>query len=72
VESHQSLLSLNISAAFDVLDHTRLLKRAATEVFGLTDQVINWLKSYLTDRSNYVSLGKRLRLPLLVALQECR
>jgi len=52
------ILSLDISAAFDMLTHfhTRLLKRA-TEVFGLTDQVINWLKSYITDCSNYVTLG---------------
>jgi len=39
-----------------MLDHTRLFKRA-TEVLKLTDQVINWLKSYLTDRSIYISLG---------------
>jgi len=38
------ILPLGISAPFDKLDHTRLLKRA-TEVFGITDQVINWLKS---------------------------
>ena len=37
------LLSLDISAAFDMLDHTRLLQRA-TELFGLNDNVINWLK----------------------------
>ena len=49
-------MSLNISAAFDFLDHTRLLQKA-TEVIGLDDHVIYWLKSYLTDRSSYVSLG---------------
>jgi hypothetical protein len=48
------LLSLDISAAFDMLDHTRLLQRA-TELFGLDDNVINWLKSYLTGRTSYVS-----------------
>ena len=50
------ILSLDISAAFEMLDHTRLLNRA-TEVLGLNDQVINWLKSYLTNHSSYVSLG---------------
>jgi ribonuclease P/MRP protein subunit RPP40 len=50
------LLSLDISAAFDMLDHTRLLQRA-TELFGLDDQVKNWLKSYLTDRVSCVSIG---------------
>jgi hypothetical protein len=48
------LLSLDINAAFDMLDHTRLLQRA-TELFGLDDSVINWLKSYLTGRTGYVS-----------------
>lgn len=50
------LLSLDISAAFDMLDHDRLLNRA-TELFGLSGQVINWLESYLTGRTSYVSIG---------------
>jgi hypothetical protein len=50
------LLSLDISAAFDILDHTRLLQRA-TKLFRLNDNVINWLKSYLKDRTSFVSLG---------------
>ena len=52
------LLSLDISAAFDMLDHDRLLNRA-TELFGLSGQVINWLESYLTGRTSYVSIGNR-------------
>jgi hypothetical protein len=48
------LLSLDISAAFTMLDHTRLLQRA-TKLFGLDDNVINWFKSYLTGRTSYVS-----------------
>jgi hypothetical protein len=47
------LLSLDISAAFDLLDHFCLLQRA-TELFGLDDNVINWLKSYLNGRISYV------------------
>jgi hypothetical protein len=35
---------------------TCLLQRA-TELFGLNDNVINWLKSYLKDRTSFVSLG---------------
>ena len=49
----QSLLFI---LAFEMLDHTRLLKRA-TEIFGLNDHVVNLLKSYLTDRSSYNSIG---------------
>ena len=51
-----NILSLDISAAFYMLDHNHLLKRVS-EVFGLNGHVINWLKSYLTVRSSYVSLG---------------
>jgi Reverse transcriptase (RNA-dependent DNA polymerase) len=47
-------LSLDISVAFDMPDDTRLLQRA-TELFGLDDNVINWLKFYLTGRTSYVS-----------------
>jgi len=50
------LLSLDISAAFDTLDHSRLLQRA-TEVFGFTGNVRVWLGSYLSGRTSYVSVG---------------
>ena len=51
------LLSLDISAAFDTIDHCRLLQRCS-EVFGMSGQVCDWLRSYLTGRSSYVSLGQ--------------
>jgi Reverse transcriptase (RNA-dependent DNA polymerase) len=50
------VLSLDISAAFDMLDHSHLLQRV-TELFRLTDQVTKWLESYLTGRNSYVSVG---------------
>ena len=50
------LLSLAISAAFDMLDHDRLLNRA-TELFRLSGQVIDWLELYLTGRTSYVAIG---------------
>jgi len=50
------LLLLDISAAFDMLDHDRLLNRAA-ELFGSSGQGIHWLESYLTGRTSYVSVG---------------
>jgi len=52
------LLSLDISAALDTFDHirhTRLLQ-GASQLFGLDDHVLSWLKSYLTGRSSYVAL----------------
>jgi Reverse transcriptase (RNA-dependent DNA polymerase) len=51
------LLALDISAAFDVLDH-RVLIRRAESVFGLSGQVLSWLSSFLSDRTSSVSLGQ--------------
>jgi len=50
------LLSLDISAAFNTLNHKRLLQRAQ-DLFGFTGQSILWLKSYLSDRRSFVSMG---------------
>jgi len=50
------LFSLDISAAFHTLNHKRLLKRAQ-DLFGFTGQPILWLKSYLSDRISFVSMG---------------
>jgi len=44
------LLSLDISVAFDTLDHDLSLNRA-TELFGLSGQLIDWFESYLTGRT---------------------
>ena len=50
------LMSLDISAAFDALDHPVLLARAE-EVFGISGSVLRWLSSFVTDRRSFVSLG---------------
>jgi len=50
---HLSVLALDISAAFDTLDHNQILQRASDE-FGLCGRIHDWLKSYLSDRSSYV------------------
>ena len=41
-------LSLDISAAFDALNHERLLQRAK-DLFGITGHINLWLASYLAD-----------------------
>jgi len=46
VENQLCRISIDISAAFNVLDHDRLNR--ATELFGLFGQVIDWPESYLT------------------------
>ena len=49
------LLSLDISAAFDALDHQILLQRAQ-DSFGLSHGALAWLRSYLSNRSAYTSV----------------
>ena len=50
------LVLLDLSAAFEPVDHTILLQRLEHWV-GFTGVVISWLKSYLFDRSFPVSVG---------------
>ena len=52
-----SVLTLfDFSSTFDTIDHTILVHRLHTD-FGLTDTVLQWFSSYLTDRTHYVSLS---------------
>ena len=44
------LLSLNISDAFDTLDHRCLIERTIN-LFELDDIFLEWLRSYLTGRN---------------------
>ena len=58
------LISLDLSAAFDTIDHSILLSRLYTS-FGLTGTVYSWLKSYLTDRYQSVHIGQHSSTPTL-------
>ena len=52
-----SVLTLfDIYSAFDKIDHPILVHRLRTD-FAFTDTVLQWLSSYLTDRTHYVSLS---------------
>jgi len=51
------LVSLDLSAAFDSIDHSVLLDRLSHS-FGVTDMALSWIQSYLTDRSYSVRLGQ--------------
>ncbi|KAJ0062165.1 hypothetical protein NL108_017132 [Boleophthalmus pectinirostris] len=51
------LVLLDLTAAFDTVDHCILLDRLHYAV-GLSGSVFNWFKSFLTNRDFYVSLGE--------------
>ena len=50
------LLLLDNSAAFDTIDHKILLSRLEN-IFGIRSVALDWFRSYLEDRSQYVSVN---------------
>ncbi|XP_047123408.1 uncharacterized protein LOC124806480 [Hydra vulgaris] len=50
------LLSLDISSAFDTIDHS-LLITCIKNNFGVTDIALKWLTSYLHSLKSFVSIG---------------
>ena len=48
------LVLLDLSSAFDTIDHTALLQQLQTR-FGISDTSLSWFRSYLSDRHQYVS-----------------
>ena len=50
------LVLLDLSAAFDTVDHKILIERLELWA-GLSGPVLNWLRTYLSDREYFVALG---------------
>ena len=50
------LVLLDLSAAFDTIDHAILLRRLKTR-FCITGKALEWIKSFLCGRSQSVSVG---------------
>ena len=51
------LVLLDLSAAFDTINHDLLLSRLEKR-FGITGTVLNWFKSYLCNRSQFVGINQ--------------
>ena len=54
-----ALTLLDISAAFDTIDHTILLDRLNV-YYGISEVALGWFKSYLSGRTHSVKVGSTL------------
>ena len=53
---HAVLVMLDLSAAFDVIDHP-ILMHGLEHILGITGAALSWIKSYLSDRNMRVTIG---------------
>ncbi|XP_052271787.1 annexin A13-like [Dreissena polymorpha] len=56
---------LDLSAAFDTIDHIALLNRLEQQ-FGFSEKPLQWVASYLSDRFQTVSIDGKVSEPVLL------
>jgi len=61
-----ALVLLDLSAAFDTVDHKTLLQ-VLTHRFGVTDVALSWCASYLSQRTQTVSVNDQMSGPHAVS-----
>jgi len=59
------MVLLDLSAAFDTIDHRTLLHRLEHH-YGVTGKPLTWMASYLSDRYQTVCIGGELSGPVLM------
>ena len=47
---------IDLSEAFDTVDHSLLLKKL--KLYGITDKNLTWFESYLSNRKQYIEIGE--------------
>ena len=53
---------IDLSKAFDTVNHNILLSKL--EIYGIKQNVLKWFESYLTNRKQYIQIGKKTKTAL--------
>ena len=57
-KANTSSLYVNLKKAFDTVNHILLIKKL--KIIGITDIALNWIKTYLTNRTQQTQIGADL------------